>query len=221
MKKHLTKKKVFFSALAVIIIIIFAKFLSLLSFPDSAVVLEKGNLIPLTAKSTLTQTFVANRSNLETIQFLFRTPGPKPASTVSVEIADESCTKTLRKGTLTMSFLNSGNLFEFSFAKIPDSIGKRYCLLVTTSAKNLRLFSMPESDQQFGLKNITTGETFEGQTLSIRGVYVNENLGQDLRELSQRISQYKPWFLKHYFLETIGILFVILSVGLIVVLIVA
>ena len=220
MKKYLTSKNIFLLALAVITILIFAKFLSLLSFPDSAVVLEKGDLIPLPAKTTLTQSFVANRNNLETIQFLFRTPGPKPANTVSVEIADESCTKILRSGTLSTPFLNSGNLFEFSFAKIPDSIGKRYCLLVTTSTKNLRLFSMPESEQQFGLKNVTTGENFEGKTLSIRGVYVNDNLGQNLRELSQRISQYKPWFLKHYFLEGLATLFIFLSIGLVALLIV-
>ena len=220
MKKYLTSKNIFLLALAVIIILIFAKFLSLLSFPNSAVVLEKGDLVTLPAKSTLTQTFVSNRNNLMKIQFLFRTPGPK-AGDVSVELADESCTKTIQKGTLVDAFLNSNNLYEFSFAKVPDSLGKRYCLLVTTSTKNLRLFSMPESEQQFGLKNVTTGENFEGKTLSIRGVYVNDNLGRNLRELSQRISQYKPWFLKHYFLETIGILFVILSVGLIVVLIVA
>ena len=88
-----------------------------------------------------------------------------------------------------------------------------------TSVKGLRLFSMPATSFQFGLKNTTTAETFENKTLSVRGVYVNDNLGQDLRELSQRISQYKPWFLKHYFLEAIAILFMVLSVGLIVILI--
>lgn len=214
--KHLTSKNIFLIALAVIIIVIFARFLTLLSFPDSSVALDKGELIPFPQKSVLTQTFIANRNNLEKIQFLFRTPGPKTGD-VSVEIADESCAKTIRQGTLATAFLNSNNLYEFVFDKIPDSNGKKYCLNIKTSAKGLRLFSMPESERQYGLKNSTTGETFEGKTLSVRGAYVNDNLGQNLRELSQRISQYKPWFLKHYFLETIAILFVVLSVGLVVV----
>jgi hypothetical protein len=55
--------------------------------------------------------------------------------------------------------------------------------------------------------------------LSMRPAYENDNWKQDISELSQRISQYKPWFLKHFYLDAIAILFIVLSVGLVTILI--
>ena len=219
-----TPTKTFLSIFGIILLIIFFKFFSLMSFPDSAVVLEKGDLIPLAPKAGLTQTFVANRNNLMKIEFLVRTPGPKPGDIVSFELADETCAKTIRKGTLSPSFLSSDNLYEFSFAKIPNSAGKKYCIISTiksksATSKGINFFSALSNEQQLILKNSTTNETFENKTLSIRGVYVNDHWWQNFSELNQRISQYKPWFLKHFFLASIVFLFVITSIGLVAILI--
>ena len=225
MKKFINKfnsKQTFLLILGIFVITIFFRFFSLLSFRDSSVVLEKGELIPFKRDTTLTQTFVANRDNLMKIEFLFRSSGPKPASEVKVEIADETCSNPIRKGNLSVPFLNSDNLYEFNFSKIPNSNGKKYCIITTykptdPASKGLRLFSMNKDNTQ--IKNITTGETFDGKTLSIRGVYTNDNLGQDISELNKRISQYKPWFLKHFYIGTIATLFIILSIFLVVILI--
>ena len=64
-----------------------------------------------------------------------------------------------------------------------------------------------------------TGVPRNDQSLSMRTVYRNATLWQDLGELNDRISQYKPWFLKDFFIGTIATLFVILSTTLIALLI--
>lgn len=212
------------SILGAMMLAVFFRFFSLLSFPDSSVVLEKGELIPLPTKQSLSQVFVANRDNLTKIEYLFRTPGPKPGDTVSVELRDASCTDTIRTGSIVPSFLNSDNLYEVAFPAIPDSNGQIYCLVTSykpkdANIKGLRLFSMETADTRLILRNIATGETFDGKTLAIRGVYRNASVWQDLGELNHRISQYKPWFLKDAFVGTVAVLFVVLSVGLVAVLI--
>jgi len=50
-----------------------------------------------------------------------------------------------------------------------------------------------------------------GKSLAMRPAYLNHYFWQDIQELNQRISQYKPWFLKHYFLDFIGLGFLSLS----------
>ena len=116
----------------------------------------------------------------------------------------------LRQGKLTCSFLDSKNLYEFRFPRIVDSKNKSYCLIATfkpkkSSAKSIRIFTMGDE---------------ENQPLSIRPVYKNNNIFADLNELNRRISQYKPWFLKHYFLYSIIILFLALLAGLVIILII-
>jgi len=64
------------------------------------------------------------------------------------------------------------------------------------------------------------GEEKKNQSLAMRPAYRNENIFQDFIELNQRISQYKPFFLKHYFLWFIIIGFIILSLTLIVMLVI-
>ena len=46
-----------------------------------------------------------------------------------------------------------------------------------------------------------------------RQKYKNKTVGRDFQQLNQRMSQYKPWFLKGGYLTTIFWLTVILSVG--------
>ena len=187
---------------------VFWKFFSLISFFDPQMPLEKGEIIKLYAQNTLTQKFVANRNNLVKIRFLLSTEGIKEGNVVKMQITDENCSNIIREGFLTQSFLASSNLFEFQFNKIPDSNGKTFCVKATFEPRNTKTKAI----QFFTLNNDST-------SLSIRPAYENNHWWQNISELNQRISQYKPWFLKHFYLYSISFLFIVLSVALVVILI--
>lgn len=209
--KKISPNKILLAILAIFILAIFWRFFNLLSFRDSSIVLEKGLTVKLRTKESLTQKFTANRDGLVKVEVLLRSPGIKyeNGDEMKMEILDPDCAKTLREGFLTDAFLNTENLYEFKFERIPDSNGREYCLKATfqnqkENAKAIQFFTMGEN---------------ENQPLSIRPVYKNTNFLADFSELNQRMSQYKPWFLKHYYLWFVMIGFVILSISLIVILI--
>jgi len=216
-------KKILLLLAAIMFIVIFGKFFSIIAFPDSNVVLSKGELFQMKPASSLTQTFAANRDNLMKIEFLLRAPGLQKGDVVKMEIANETCANVIRQGELQKSFLGSDNLYDFQFSKIPDSNGKIYCLKATlqknSSSKFIRFFMMENKNPQFTLTDMSNSNNTDNQSLSMRSAYRNDTLSQDMSELSQRISQYKPWFLKHFYLDAIAILFVVLSIGLVIVLI--
>lgn len=209
MKKYLSQKKILLAIFLIMIVGIFYRFYTLLMFPDSQIELEKGELVKLQPQDSLTQKFQANRDNLMTVQFLLRTPGIafEKGDKVSMKLADENCEKTIRQGELASSYLASENLYEFKFPTIANSKDKTFCVIATfkptkDTAKAIQFFN----------KNDASG-------LSIRPAYVNNGVWQNLSELNQRMSQYKPWFLKHYFIGSIMLLFIILSISLVAILI--
>lgn len=219
MKKHLSQKNIFLSIIAVMVALIFSKFFTLLSFPQSEIVLEKGEMMKIQNKETIAQKFTANRDGLMRVQILLRSPGIEKGSKMKMGLANENCQQSIFEGFLKDAFLESNNLYEFSFPKINDSDGKTYCLLLTLDSakgKYARIFTTDKKYFPFPAENIYTGEKIGENSLSIRPVYKNSNAWKDLEELNKRISQYKPWFLKHYFLWVIAILAVILSTSLVI-----
>ena len=195
---------------AILFIAVFWRFESLLYFPDSSILLQKGNTVKLNPESTLTQKFSASKNYLAKIEVLLRGSGVKykDGDKVTTKIADENCQTILREGEIKDSFLETQNLHEFEFEPIVDSAGKEFCFIATflpknEKAKSLQFFTMEEENQPY----------------SIRPVYKNSSITQDLSELNQRISQYKPWFLKHFYLYAIVILFLATSAAIVVILI--
>jgi hypothetical protein len=211
-------QKILFAILAVFLAVIFFRFGTLLYFPGADDLLQKENLAKVQPKETLRQIFTAPKNNFAKVELILRTPGPKPGDAVEMKILDESCQKIISAGNLNSSFLSSNNLYEFAFTAISDSENKKYCLEAkfspqkdTSKALNFFYTAVPGANFQ----NITAGQNFENQSLSMRLVYKNSNIFGDLSELNQRVSQYKPWFLKHYFFSAIAFGFVILSIILI------
>lgn len=210
---------------AIIFFVVFWRFFSIIAFPDSENVLEKGEIFSLQPKYSLSQTFIANRDNLMKIEFLMRTPGPKEGDVVQMEIADETCSNSIRKGELKKSPLDSKNLYDFQFSKIADSKNKTLCLKATlqpgrSDSTFVRFFMHENPEPGFVLIDINNEIKIENQSLAMRLAYRNEGVGKDINELNQRISQYKPWFLKHYYLYTVSILLLILSAAMAVILII-
>ncbi|MDP1833389.1 MAG: hypothetical protein Q8L11_00455 [Candidatus Moranbacteria bacterium] len=207
----ISSKKIFLIIFLIITLSIAWRFLNLLSFRDSNIVLQKGLTVKLRPRESLQQNFVANRDGLTKVEVLLRSPGIKyeNGDRMEMKLADADCKETLRTGYLDDSFLNTENLYEFRFDRIPDSQEKEFCLTATfankkENAKSIQFFTMGDK---------------EGQSLSIRPVYKNAHIWQDFSELNQRISQYKPWFLKHYYLWIITIAFIVFSIASVVILI--
>ena len=200
--------KIFFALFTLALLLIFARFSSLFSFPESSIILEKGALVKVHSEEKAEQKFSSTKNGLSKIEILLRSPGIRKNDHVKMVLADKACQKTLRQGELKHSFLNSKNLYEFSFARISNSAKKNYCLIILpdkSNSKSIRIFTFSKE---------------KNQPLSLRPVYRNQYFWQNLSELNQRISQYKPWFLKHYFLYFIGFSFLILSILLAVTLII-
>lgn len=221
--KFFSSKNILFTLLGISVLLIFFRFSTLIAFPDMQT-LDRDKVEKIYPGETFSQQFTAKRDNLETLQFLLRTPGLKKSDAITMKLADETCTDTLREGMLAPAFLNSDNLYRFAFPRIEDSKGKRYCLLLSFqdaghSSKYLQFFTTAQNDDVSLLMDADTGMPRNDQSLSLRTVYRNATLWQDLGELNDRISQYKPWFLKDFFIGTIATLFVVLSTALIALLI--
>lgn len=203
--------------------LVFLRFTSLIHFSQSEIKLEKGVAINIANDEILSQKFKATRNGLGKISFIIKASRIKKGDKVKMYLADETCQKNLREGLLLGSFIKERNVYEFKFKKIDDSLGQTYCIKALFESKNkeakpVSFFTTKHKHFDFLATNITTGQKANNH-ISIRPAYRNENIFQDLNELNQRISQYKPWFLKQHFLTSTFILFLSCSSGVIFLLI--
>ncbi|EKE16375.1 MAG: hypothetical protein ACD_11C00018G0011 [uncultured bacterium] len=219
--KYIAKKNILIAIFIILTVLIFFKLFSLLAFPDSEIVLEKEEDMQLKEKQSLQQKFIAKYDGLMRIQVLMRHSGINKGNIIKMQIADENCANIIFENELEKGFLSSENLHIFNFPKINNSKEKTFCLIATLEEKkdkNARFFTNDKNYFSFPLEKVSTEKEASGQQLSMRPVYKNTGVLQDLRELNQRISQYKPFFLKHYYLWAIIILFLFLSIGLVIIL---
>ncbi|MFZ2976096.1 MAG: hypothetical protein WA055_05725 [Candidatus Moraniibacteriota bacterium] len=198
-------KKIFLLLiLAIFLLFIFLRFEKELIFFENS--LQKNSSIKISKDQKLSGKFESTRANLTQVEILLG--GGKKLTNptaVKIKLADENCSKIIREGSVEPSYLKRKDIYEFRFSKIADSKDKKYCLILgyepqKLDAKNLQVYT-------------------SGDQPAMRAVYVNDNTWQNINELSQRMSQYKPLFLKHYFLWAIFLSFIFFSIFLIVVLI--
>ncbi len=215
-------KKNFFLLLTLLFLLLISISLSKSwSFPDNRWPLEKGTKIKLPDQG-ITQKFQASRDGLTQIKILFGNSRVSHGGTLVLKVYSEDCSQLLRTSTLKTHSLKSKRITNLAFPKIDDSQGKTYCL-------NLHFYPQPKSKHAYLFiednhnpenKSLVVGdELMIGKSLAMRPAYLNHHFWTDIQELNQRISQYKPWFLKHYFLDFIGFGFILLSFLLIFILI--
>jgi hypothetical protein len=216
--KKLTPKKLLLAVLAIFLIAIFWRFETILYFPDSSSPLKKDALVKVHPGETITQKFTAGQNGLAKVEMLLRGPGLQyqNGDQMKMVLADQNCENKLRTGDLQPSFLASNNLYEFDFSRLPDSAGKTYCLEAAftsqkSNAKSLQVFMTDTPSAPFVLTNMTLNLKYPNNPLSLRPVY-RSGFWQNLSVLNQRMSQYKPFFLKHYYLWAIVTLFLALSI---------
>jgi hypothetical protein len=220
--KYLSAKNIFLLLLAIILIVIFNQFMSALYFPDTNWPLDKGDKIKIRSKSDIVQKFTSDRDDLSRISILFGSSNLDKGATLDLKVYDENCSELIRESSFFASGIGSDNTQDFAFSKIPNSKGKTFCLNLffkpVVASKTTTLFIIDNSlDQNKSLS--IDGQDYPNKSLSMRPAYKNNTPWGDFSELNQRMSQYKPWFLKHYYLAAIGISSIILSLILIVTLI--
>lgn len=220
--QYLTIKKLLLIVTAILLFLVFFRLANDLSFPDTDWLIGKDDKIELKDNKKLLQKFTADRDGLSKIEVLLGSA--KIKGSIKMELLDENCEKSLRKSELRTSKLDSDKTYAFKFSQVNDSKNKTFCFLISseaekTGSKYPSVFITNSPAPSGGMLIEPDFMQSQEKSLSIRPSYENTLVWQDASELNRRISQYKPFFLKHYYLWAIAISFIILSIVLIVILI--
>ncbi len=184
-----------------------------LAFPDSAWPLDKGERITLTSGITLTQPFTSSRDHLRQIEILFGKFTLQGEDQLTLELRDRSCATPLAQTKLSKRSFDSEHTYAFIFDPIKHSQNQTFCLAVRfdserpiEKSKAPRLFT-DQRAQAPSYSLIDTDVVTPGQLpAAIRPGYSHASLLATLNELVDRISQYKPGFLKDGVVATLAVL---------------
>ena len=212
-------QKFLLGLLSIGVVLIFSGLFSRLSFPDSSYnFLGKDKRVELEPGKSVTQVFTADRDGLDRIKIMIGdldTLGYQDS--VALALTEPDC-KTLI-ATDTISFLTPAPRIysAFDFDRIEHSAGQTYCLKISYAAA--------ERPKQRPYLAASEGETFAdtayfdeakdrfytGRSLQMRPSYSHASFRDDLRELEERLSQYKPEFMKGWLL-ILGLLVTLTSI---------
>ena len=212
MKFKMPARKILIGIILATSIISACNFLNSLVFYDGEFTVD--GKIELPPHHTLVQKFTARRNNLQRVEIIINTNRMSSKNHLVAKLQDADCENVLREGTLRLNRRDWNDLYEMNFSSIRDSAGQEYCLKITYeatpgSSRKIK-FSTGENPSSSVLDTFD-GQTYENRSLAMRPAYKNDRWWQDVRELNQRISQYKPFFLKHYFLYAIAFGFILIS----------
>ncbi len=171
--------------------------------PDSTWPLDKGERVTLSPGESLTQTFTARRGGLSKVEILFGKFTLKNSDRLTLELRDERCEDVLARRELQDESFDSEHTYAFVFDRVEGSVDETYCFRAgfessreVAKDKAPRFFTDRVSAAEPYLLEGDVG-TFPGTgPIAIRPGYRNASLLADLSELTDRISQYKPAFLK-------------------------
>lgn len=210
----------FFVFLVTILAILFV-FMDNLSFSSGEPSFAKIKKEKMYPSSPITQNFVAERDNLEQIKVALSSPNLSSDDTINLAITDQFCDKVFGKKIITRHTPHQPLFYLINFPEIKDSAGKKFCFtaIYETDKEDTRSADLPQilaseidsfsySKDKRGQGKMKTG------SLVMRPSYGNESAYEELKELNQRLSQYKPWFFKKYYWPIIIILFLVLTVTL-------
>src|SRR3989344_1712630 len=183
---------------------IFGAFFINLSFPDSSYnFLGSSGKAKLDPKKPITQTFTAQENNLNQIKIIVGNFNLTPQESIDFELADVSCESTVAKQSITYLTLDPHIYYHFNFPLIADSAGQTYCLKITYFSPVDRGIKRPyiatsdgEQFRGFSYTNEGNQRIYENKTLQMRPSYGTGSVLGDLHQLNNRISQYKPMFVK-------------------------
>ncbi|TXH00608.1 MAG: hypothetical protein E6R05_06805 [Candidatus Moraniibacteriota bacterium] len=184
--------------------------------------LGKTKKIALSPAKPVTQIFTAHEDNLNQIRFVLGNADIWPTDQLSFELLDQDCQQTLRSATFRHKPLQQGTYTVFSFDPITDSKNQRYCFqAIFTSPSNRKgekpyLSATQASSPLFAdriLTDTNKNKVYPAQTIFLRPAYTQGSVLKNLAALENRLSQYKPLWIKEKIL-LLGIIWILFSIAL-------
>lgn len=217
-EKH--QAKILFSLFLLGIVGIFWTFLASFGLGESGYnFLGKTKKVTLAPDAPITQTFTAHENNLSQVRFVMGNVDMKNNDFLEFRLMDEACRDTVVVKKFDTKPNEQSAYTVFAFAPIINSKEKAYCFFALyTSDENRKgekpyLAATDVSDPIFSDRTLTDtnkNKVYLSQTLFLRPVYTSGTLTSDLWSLVERLSQYKPEFLKGW---SSVVLFTILVIG--------
>ena len=219
--KKINSKQIFLTLSAVLLAAVIIVLARSWAFSDMEWTVDKGEKVNITG-SGITETFSTSRDGLSEMSILFGSSRLRGGGTLHLSVLDASCKTELRASDIHASGLSSDNTVEFPFASIADSNGKTYCLHLSYEPDPgtggvATVFITDAVGAALGTQLSLDDIPRASMSLSMRPSYRNASIFGDLRELTERISQYKPWFLKDALIATIALVSIVLSLGIVVI----
>lgn len=217
-------RTIFLALAFFLLFLVFANFYDKLSLPDAQWDLSKGeNKLEINPASIVMQKFRAEKNNLSKIRMLFSKSNNKDGGEITIKLTDENCKNIIREETFKRSSIKPEGYYDFKFSKIKDSENKTFCLSIEFNPgkekyKGLNIFL--SNNPVAGSQLIdASGVEIKNSSLAMRPAYQEESMAKNIERLNQRISQYKPWFLKNVYLYATSFLFVFLTFFLVILII--
>lgn len=192
-------------------LLILTRFIGHLSFPDSSYnFLGKDKKAKLDPGTSITQVFESKQNGLNQIKIIIGNIDKLPfGETILLELRDPACETTLAENAITALTEDPNIYYRFRFPRIENSEHEKYCLKISYEAQEKRGEDRPyiaasdnDTFSNTSYTDTSDGKTYFGRSLQIRPSYANTSLANNLRELENRLSQYKPNYIKGLILLT-------------------
>lgn len=182
--------------------------------------------VKLDPYAPVTQIITAKKNNLSQIKIAFRNMPIIEGEKISIQLNHETCNEIIFESIID-HLVEPDSFYNFNFSPITDSKNKKYCLKIIHQSIEFRgddrpqiLASTDPSAKGLSYRNEGNGKTYTDRSLIIKPGYAPDNLREGFIELNKRISQYKPFFLKKYFLGTVAIIAIALPIVLVTLMVV-
>lgn len=206
-------------------------FFNSLSFSEYSQVFYKDGKVKLYDQSPVIQdNITSEKNNLAQINVALGENELSSGEKIKLELFDSECKNLIRESEINffnqLPILEKPGYARFKFDALKDSANKDYCIKITyfgdRTSKELPTIHYDEGEEYSGssFQNTEKNKIYENASLIFRKAYVSETKVEDLKTLENRISQYKPWFLKNFFLCLIITFFIILSIAFVIILII-
>ncbi len=214
------EKEILFAIFLLGIVAIFSTFLASFGLGESGYnFLGKTKKVTLSPDAPVTQTFTAHENNLSQVRFVMGNVNLQNDDRIEFRLMTDGCLNTIATSDFHGKPSEQGAYTVFAFPSLTDSLYQYYCLAVTYFSNEDRKGEKPYlsatdvpnpifSDRT--LTDTNKNKVYPGRTLFLRPAYTSGSLTGDFSRLVERLSQYKPAFLKGW---SIVALFTILVVG--------
>lgn len=216
---HFKSNRVLSFLLVALGIFFLARFISIMAFSDPSLYFLEKKRVFLVEDSILQQRFITTQNNLTAIGLIIDKSSlfPPPGNLV-VSLKDADCQNLLARKKINLLHTFYSRIPKMTFPTIANSENKALCFEIAYEAgeKNARegefINVWKSPSPQFSKTTYTdNGEVIRGYSLIFKPYYTEQTTIRSLAKLTERMSQYKPDFLKGKTLLALMIVSFVLS----------